>query len=61
MRWRFAPIALLGLAITAVSMLYLKGGESMPLLHYGSEVVVGVPPSDIHHSGTFETATFALG
>ena len=33
----------------------------MPLLHNGSGAGAVLQPSDMHHSITFETATFALG
>lgn len=29
--------------------------------HNDSEAGIGMPPSDMPHSNTFETATFALG
>jgi len=60
MKWYFASLVLLGL-ITVVTIVSLKGGESMPLLSNGSEAGIGLPSSDINHSGTFETATFSLG
>jgi hypothetical protein len=61
MRWLFAPIVSLGLAMTVVAIVSLKGGEPMTLSHGGSEAGIGLPPSDIRHSSAFETATFALG
>ena len=61
MRLRFVLMVLLGLAITVVIMIFLKGGESMFPSHNDSEAGIGLPPSDIPHSNTFETATFALG
>lgn len=60
MRSRFALIVLLGLTIT-VAIVALKGGKSMSTLHNDTEAGIGPPPSDTHLSGTFETATFALG
>jgi len=59
MRWRYAPILSLGLAITLMIIGSLKGGKNM--LHNDNEAGIGLPTSDIHHSVTFETATFALG
>ena len=61
MRWRFPHIVLLGLAITIVIIASLNGGKSMFPSHVASEAGIGLPPSDISHSATFETATFALG
>lgn len=60
MRWNLA-LLLLGIAITILTLVSLKGGESMPLLQDGSEAGIGKPFSDMHHSNAFETATFALG
>jgi hypothetical protein len=60
MKWYVASLVLLGL-ITVFTIVSLKGGESMPLLPNGPKAGIGLPSSDIHHSGTFETATFALG
>ena len=60
MKWSFVLIILLGL-ITVLGIVSLKGGESMSLFPKGSEAGIGLPSSDIHYSGTFETATFALG
>ncbi len=61
MRSRFALIVLLGLALTVATIAVLKGGKSMSMLHNDTEASIGLPPSDTHRSGTFETATFALG
>ena len=60
MKWYFASLVLLGF-IAVVTITSLKGGESMPLLSNGPKAGIGLPSSDIHHSGTFETATFSLG
>ena len=61
MRLRFSLIVLLGLAIIVVTIVALKGGVSMSLSHNDTEAGISVPPLDTHYSGTFETATFALG
>ena len=61
MRWFFAPIVLLVLAISVFTIVALKGGESMSMSHNETVAVIGLPPSDKNLSGTFETATFALG
>jgi len=61
MRWRFAPMILLVLGTTVLLMVALKGGDGMALPHKNTEVDLGLPHSDTHSSGTFETATFALG
>ena len=65
MRLRFAPKVLLGLAITIVAVVALRGGESMSVSyndsHNETRAGIGLPPSDTHFSGPFETATFALG
>ncbi|MFI5293587.1 MAG: hypothetical protein ACHQ0Y_00995 [Thermodesulfovibrionales bacterium] len=61
MRSRFVPVVFLGLAITIVTIVFLKGGKSMFPSHKDSEAGIGMPPSDMPHSNTFETATFALG
>ena len=60
MKWYFASLVLLGL-ITVVAIVSFKGGESMSLLPKGSEAGTGLPSSDVHNAGTFETATLALG
>lgn len=61
MRSGFAFIVLLGFAISAVILLTLKGGKSMSLQHNDTEASITLPSADTHLSGTFETATFALG
>jgi hypothetical protein len=61
MSWRFTPIMLLGLALTVVTIVFLKGGESMPLLSDDPASGIGLPTSNMNHSAKFETATFALG
>jgi len=60
MKWYFASLVLFGL-LTVVAIVFFKGGESMSLLPKGSEAGIGLPFSDVHNSGAFETATFALG
>jgi len=61
MRWRIAAVVLSALSITAIAITSLQGGESMTQTYRGAEGGIGLPPSDISHSGTLETATFALG
>ncbi len=60
MRLGFAFIVLVGLA-AAVLLFDLEGGKGMSMLSSGTEVRASVPLTDMHFSGTFETATFALG
>ncbi len=60
MRLGFALIVLLGLA-AGVLLLVFKGGKDMSILRNDTEAHAGVPPSAAHLSGTFQTATFALG
>jgi len=60
MKWYVASLVLLGL-LTVVAIVSFKGGKSMSLLPKGSEAGIALPSSDIDNSGTFETATFALG
>jgi len=52
---------LFGLALSAVTLIVLKGGKSMSLPHKDTEASIGLPHSDIYLSGIFATATFALG
>jgi len=54
-------MVLLGVAISSVLLLALKGGKGMSMQHNDTEVSSALPYADIHHSGTIETATFALG
>jgi len=57
----FAFMLLFGLALSAVTLIVLKGGKSMSLPHKDTEASIGLPHSDIYLSGIFATATFALG
>jgi hypothetical protein len=61
MRSDIAFIVLLGVAISSVTLVSLKGGKSMFMQHKDAEAVTALPPAGARHSGTFETATFALG
>jgi len=58
---RFAYMVLLGLAISAVTLVVLKGGKNMSMLNNDTEASIGLPLLDTHLPGRFETATFALG
>lgn len=51
---------MLGLLVL-FTIVSFKGGESMPLLPDRPRAGTVLPASDLNHSGTFETATFALG
>jgi len=61
MRSGVAFRVLLGLAILAVTLLIIIGGKSMSMRYNDTEARIGLPPADARLSGTFETATFALG
>jgi len=61
MRVVVAIIALSGPAILTVTLVILGGGNNMSIRHNDIEASMGLTPSDTHHSGKFETATFALG
>ncbi len=61
MRWGVAFLVFLELAILAVMLLIFGGGKSMSTRYNDIEARNGLPPADVHLSGTFETATFALG
>jgi len=52
---------LLGLAISAITLIVLKGGKNMSILDNNTEASIGLPLLDTHLPGRFETATFALG
>lgn len=52
---------LLGDAISAVLLLALKGGKGMSMQHNDTDVGLALPSADTDHSGTMETATFAIG
>jgi len=54
-------MVLLGLAISAVTLVVLKGGKNMSMLHNDTEASIGLPLLDTRLPGRFETATFALG
>ncbi len=61
MRSGIAFIVLLGVAISAATLVSIKGGKSMSMQHNDSDAVIALPPAGTYLSGTFETATFALG
>jgi len=61
MRSGISSMVLLGVAISSVLLLALKGGKGMSLQHNDTDVGLALPSVDTHHSGTMETATFALG
>ncbi len=61
MRSGIAFIVLLGIAISAATLVSFKGGKSMSVQHNDAEAVTAMSPVGDYHSGTFETATFALG
>ncbi len=61
MQLGIAFIVLLGVAISAATLVSLKGGKSMSMQHNNTEAVIALPPVGTYLSGTFETATFALG
>jgi len=61
MKPRFAFVVLLCLAISAITLIVLKGGKNMSALHDDTEADIGLPLLDTFFQGRFETATFALG
>jgi len=61
MRSGLAFVIMLGLAISAATLVILKGGNIMSVQHNQSETGIGLQPSDTHRSDAVETATFALG
>lgn len=54
-------VSLLAFAISAVTIVALKGGTRMSMKHDEAEARAALPSADTRLSGTFETATFALG
>jgi len=61
MRSGISFMVLSGGAISSDLLLALKGGKGMSMKHNDTEVSLALPSADTHHSGTIETATFALG
>jgi hypothetical protein len=61
MRSGIVFIGLLGVSVSAATLVSLKGGKGMSMHHNDTEIVIALPPSGTPHSGAFETTTFALG
>jgi hypothetical protein len=61
MRSVIAIVVLLGLALSAVALIILRGDKAMYMRPNDIEARSGPPPSDTNPPGAFETATFALG
>jgi len=61
MRSGIAFIALMGVAISAATLVSVKVGKSMSMQHNDTDAVIAQPTGDTYLSRTFETATFALG
>ena len=61
MSLRVVLIFLTGVAVSAVTLVALKGGISMSVRPNDSEAVTRLSAADTHLPGPFETATFALG
>ena len=60
MKWYIASSVMLGF-LAVFTIVFFKGGESMPLLPDRPKAGSVLPASDLNLSGTFETATLALG
>jgi hypothetical protein len=56
-----AIIIFVVVAVFAVTPLLSKGDKSMSMLHERTQTGINLPSSDVHRSGSFATATFALG
>jgi hypothetical protein len=61
MRIGVSIIVLLGLALSALTLVALKGGVPMSMRLNDTEAGTRLSVSDSRFSSTFETATFALG
>jgi hypothetical protein len=61
MRIGVGIIVLLGLALSAITLVVLKGGIPMSMRLNDTEAGTRLSVSDSRFSSTFETATFALG